>query len=118
MLARSRRNSAKGKAGLSTVASADKGGAALILVLEKFMELEDARIGTSVLVQLDYTKPDRRGSVGTIKKRYGTPDYRAFEVQFPDGKTELFWDHQLEETKESSPDPKRRWAFWKRVVAS
>jgi hypothetical protein len=76
------------------------------------MDLEDARLGTSVLVQLDYRKPYRQGSVGTIKKRYGTRDYRVFEVSFPNGKTELFWDHQLEKTKESFPRPKRRWVFW------
>jgi hypothetical protein len=51
--------------------------------------------------------------VGTIKKRYGTPDYRAFEVLFPDGQTELFWDHQLEEVKGDPPlRTKRMWVFW------
>ena len=55
------------------------------------MDLENARLGTRVLVQLDYRKPQRQGSVGTIKKRYRIPDYTTFEVSFPDGKTELFW---------------------------
>ena len=74
------------------------------------MELEDARLGTSVLVRSDYRDSHRQGAVGTMKKRYGTPDYRVFEVMFPDGQTELFWDHQLEEAKESSP--KGWWVFW------
>jgi hypothetical protein len=76
------------------------------------MDLEDARLGASVLVRLDYRKPPRQGAIGTIKKRYGTTDYRAFEVLLSDGNTELFWDHQLEETKESLPRTKRWWAFW------
>ncbi len=76
------------------------------------MDLEDARLGTSVLVRLDYRKPHRQGSVGTIKKRYGTREYTAFEVLFPDGKSELFWEHQLEEAKEPSSRPKRWWVFW------
>jgi hypothetical protein len=76
------------------------------------MDLEDARLGTSVLVQLDYRKPHRQGALGRIRKRYGTRHYTAFEVLFPDGKTELFWDHQLEETKEPSSRPKRWWVFW------
>jgi hypothetical protein len=76
------------------------------------MDLENARLGTRVLVQLDYRKPQRQGSVGTIKKRYGIPDYTTFEVLFPDGKTELFWEHQLEEAKEPSSRPKRPWVFW------
>ena len=76
------------------------------------MELEDTRLGTSVLVRSDYRDPHRQGAVGTIQKRYGTPEYRVFEVLFPDGQTELFWDHQLEEAKEFLPRSKRRWAFW------
>ena len=77
------------------------------------MELEHARVGTDVLVRLDYRKPHRQGAMGTIKKRYGNPDYRAFEVLFPDGQAELFWDHQLEEAKGFLPrSKKRRWVFW------
>ena len=74
--------------------------------------LEDARSGTRVRVQLDYRKPHRQGALGTIKKHYGIPDYTAFEVLFPDGQTELFWEHQLEKVKEPSPRSKRPWVFW------
>ena len=55
------------------------------------MEVEDTPVGTSVRVQVDYRKSQRRGSVGTVKKRYGTDHYTAFEVLFPDGQSELFW---------------------------
>ena len=76
------------------------------------MELDDTQVGTSVRVQLDYRKQYRRGSVGTIKKRYGTHDYTAFEVLFPDGQSELFWDHQLEESqKPLAPPLWWRWLF-------
>ena len=74
------------------------------------MDLEDARLGTSVMMRLDYREPHRQGSVGTIRKCYGTREYTAFEVLFPDGRTELFWDHQLEEAK----DPPRR-RSWRRL---
>ena len=80
------------------------------MVLGEPMEWEEARVGTKVCVQLDYRKPPRRGAVGTIKKRYGLPEYTAFEVMFADGRRELFWDHQLEEAKESSPQG--WWVFW------
>jgi hypothetical protein len=75
------------------------------------MQLEDdVRIGTRVQVQVDYVKPHRRGSIGTIKKCYGGAEYQVFEVSFPDGQTELFWQHQLKQAKESSPRRKRlRW---------
>jgi hypothetical protein len=76
------------------------------------MTLEDVRIGTRVRVQLDYREPQRQGSVGTIQERYGVPEYTAFEVLFPDGQTELFWEHQLEEAREPSYRPKRWWVFW------
>jgi len=42
--------------------------------------LEDVQIGTRVRVQVDYRDPQRRGSVGTIKERYGVAEYMAFEV--------------------------------------
>jgi hypothetical protein len=60
------------------------------------MELEDARLGASVLVRLDYRDPHRQGAIGTIKKRYGTTDYAVFEVRFDDGRFELFWHYELE----------------------
>ena len=77
---------------------------------KKSVEKEDARVGTRVRVQMDYRKPQRRGSVGTIKKRYVTHDYMAFEVLFPDGQSELFWDHQLEESQKLLSRP--LWWWW------
>jgi hypothetical protein len=76
------------------------------------MELEAAGVGTRVRVRLDYREPDLQGLVGTIQKRYGVPEYTAFEVLFSDGRTKLFWEHQLEEAKEPSYRPKRWWVFW------
>ena len=81
-----------------------------MVLLGEPMESEAARVGKRVQVQLDYRKPHRRGAVGTIKKRYGIPEYTAFEVLFADGRRELFWDHQLEQAKETLP--KRWWVFW------
>jgi hypothetical protein len=75
------------------------------------MELESAQVGTRVRVQVDYRDPQRRGSIGTIHKRHGVAEYMAFEVLFADGQTELFWDHQLEEAKESAFRSKLRRVF-------
>jgi hypothetical protein len=77
----------------------------------KSTHLENAQVGTKVRVQVDYRDPQRRGSIGTIQKRYGVAEYTAFEVLFADGHTELFWDHQLEEAKETSLRSKLRWVF-------
>ena len=77
------------------------------------MELDEARIGTRVRVDLDYRKAHLQGLVGTINKHYGAPNYTAFEVLFPDGQRQLFWDHQLKEAKEEpSSFAKRWWIFW------
>lgn len=80
------------------------------------MQLEDIlvgpRVGTRVRVQVDYRRPHRQGAIGTVKKRYGAREYTAFEVLFPDGQTEMFWEHQLEEVKESFPRTKPWWVFW------
>jgi hypothetical protein len=58
---------------------------------------------------MDYRKPPLHGSLGTIKKRYSNPNYTAFEVLFPDGNSQLFWDHQLEEARERSSRKKWWW---------
>jgi hypothetical protein len=77
------------------------------------MALESAQVGTRVRVQVDYRDPQRRGAVGTIHKRYGVAEYRAYEVLFADGQTELYWDHQLKEAKEESAfRSKLRRLFW------
>jgi len=74
--------------------------------------LADVQIGTRVRVQVDYREPQRRGALGTIHKRYGVAEYRAYEVLFADGQTELFWDHQLKEAKKSAFRSKLRRLFW------
>ena len=73
--------------------------------------LEEAQVDTRVRVHVDYRDPQRRRSVGTIQKRYGVAEYLAFEVLFADGQSELFWDHQLKEAKESAFRSKLRRVF-------
>lgn len=65
------------------------------------MRSEEARLGTKVVVTTDHRKPELRGTRGVIVGRYGSPDYLALDVQLEDGRTELFWHHQLEEVEGS-----------------
>jgi hypothetical protein len=37
------------------------------------------------------------GKVGTIAKKWGEPDQVALEVLLDDGRSRLFWHHELEE---------------------
>ena len=76
------------------------------------MRATEARIGATVWVDKDYRKhPKLRGSVGSIKQRYGAPNYMALEVRFEDGHTRLFWCEELELVKE----PSSRSSSWRRI---
>lgn len=61
------------------------------------MRSEDVYIGARVRVA-SYGEPDLRGLDGTIEQVYGDPDYRAAEVRLENGRSELFWYHELEST--------------------
>jgi hypothetical protein len=50
-----------------------------------------------VRVKRTYSMPELKGQVGTINQRYRGVHYPAFKVCFEDGRSELFWSHELEE---------------------
>jgi hypothetical protein len=64
---------------------------------EVSMRPKDLTIGMPVWVSKDYKEPDLRGHVGKIERRYGGVGYAAFEVRFWDGRSKLFWHHELKE---------------------
>jgi hypothetical protein len=43
-----------------------------------------------------------RGLTGTISARWGNPDYPTLDVLLEDGRTRLFWHHELEKIAESA----------------
>ena len=62
------------------------------------MELKQTRqLGMRVRVKGTYSVPELQGRVGTINQRYGGMHHPAFKVWFEDGRSELFWSHELEE---------------------
>ena len=65
----------------------------------EIVELKQARqIGMRVRVKRTYNSvPELQGQVGTINQRYGGVHHPAFKVCFEDGRSQLFWSHQLEE---------------------
>ena len=64
---------------------------------EEIVELKRAwQIGMRVRVKRTYSM-ELKGQVGTIKPRYEGVHYPAFKVCFEDGRSELFWSHELEE---------------------
>ena len=65
------------------------------------MTSEEALIGMRVRVREALLRYELRGKVGTIKGRWGSPDYVALDVLLDDGGVQLFWHHELEAVKEA-----------------
>lgn len=61
------------------------------------MRSDEAVVGKRVRVRPGYQRQRFRGASGTIRERYGDPEYVALDVEFEDGGCELFWHHELEE---------------------
>ena len=60
------------------------------------MESYEACPGTAVRVREDYRRPELEGMGGTIEQCWGSADYLALDVRLEDGRSELFWFHQLD----------------------
>jgi hypothetical protein len=58
---------------------------------------EEAQIGKRVRIRQEHRGQALRGMVGTIEKGWGNPEYIALDVLLDDGRSELFWHHELEE---------------------
>ena len=63
------------------------------------MRSEEAVIGARVRVSEEsgHRCSEWRGLTGTIGARWGKPEYLALDVVLEDGRTQLFWHHELEE---------------------
>jgi hypothetical protein len=55
------------------------------------------QVGKRVRVKEDHRTTTWRGQEGTIAKSWGDPTYSALDVDLDDGRSELFWHHELEE---------------------
>jgi len=63
------------------------------------MTSEEAVIGARVRVGEESGRrcSEWRGLTGTISAKWGNPEYLALDVMLEDGRTQLFWHHELEE---------------------
>lgn len=61
------------------------------------MKSERARIGAKVRVNESGLRAEWRGLTGRISATWGDPEYLALDVQLDDGRSQLFWHHELEE---------------------
>ena len=70
------------------------------------MRSEEAVIGAKVVVADSVAdsgwRSEWRGLTGTINGRWGNPEYLALDMVLEDGRTQLFWHHELEEIAKSA----------------
>jgi hypothetical protein len=57
---------------------------------------EEAQIGKRVRVYEPLHRADLKGKEGTIRARWGNEGYVALDVVLDDGRSQLFWYHELE----------------------
>ncbi len=60
------------------------------------VQSHEARPGTAVRVKEGHRRPELEGMGGTIEHCWGSPGYLAVDVRLEDGRSELFWFHQLD----------------------
>ena len=60
---------------------------------------EEALVGTTVRVGDSHMRFELRGMLGTIAGRWGHPEHVALDVLLDNGRSELFWHHELEKVR-------------------
>ena len=58
-----------------------------------------ARVGKKVRICGDQRCPELRGTVVSVLRCYGEPEYLALEVELGSGRPRVFWHHELEEIR-------------------
>jgi hypothetical protein len=71
------------------------------------MQSLQASIGMLVRVKAAHWKSGFGGMVGVIEGSWGSPEYAALDVRFEDGRSELFWFHELDAIGEEAGLPAR-----------
>jgi len=68
------------------------------------VKLREARAGITIRVNEKHWKSRFGGMLGTVEHRWrwGHPDYPALDVRLEDGRSELFWFHELEKVQEEA----------------
>jgi hypothetical protein len=64
------------------------------------MGSQDVRIGMLVRVSELHNVLDYRGQTGIVQQRYGNVAYAAFDIQFGDGRSEVFCHHEFDAARE------------------
>ena len=60
------------------------------------MVAQEALVGTPVRVREGNRREALWGMVGTVEDRWGHPEHPALDVRLEDGRTVLFWFHEVD----------------------
>lgn len=66
------------------------------------MNSDEVHVGERVRVRESLHRADLKGKEGTITARWGNPDHVALDVVLDDGRSQLFWYHELEEVEDGA----------------
>ena len=66
------------------------------------MKSRETRPGLAVRVKDGHWRSEFRGTLGTVENKWGHPDHPALDVRLEDGRSELFWFHDLEKVQEEA----------------
>ena len=64
------------------------------------MVAQEALVGTLVRVREGNRRRALCGMQGTVEDTWGDPKYPALDVRLEDGRTALFWFHELDKVRE------------------
>lgn len=67
------------------------------------MTSEEALVGMRVMVREEHRSAQWRGQKGTIKHKWGAPEYAALDVLLDNGSLQLFWFHELQAIEDQYP---------------
>ncbi len=79
---------------------------------EDNVKSQEARPGKVVRVREGYRRPELEGMRGTVRKCWGSPEYRALDIELEDGRSELLWFHQVEAVGERRALRQKRLLRW------
>ena len=66
------------------------------------MKVQEARPGVAVRVVDDVWRSEFGGMRGTVEHSWGHPTHPALDVRLENGRSELFWFHELEMVQEKA----------------
>ena len=76
--------------------------ASILEIGQNLLQSHEAHTGLTVQVKEENWKSRFSGMRGTVEHKWGHPDHPALDVRLEDGRSELFWFHELDKVQEEA----------------